>query len=300
MSRMIHAGLLGGILACRLLFGEILEINRIDEASEKLSHVSPSSLVLFDVDYTLLLPQDAIMQPCGEVLRKKYRKEILEKTPHDSAQKYTPDDLFSRVWLAQKNGLVEDKLPSVIADLQKRSIKVMGLTAAVGEKFGVIPSGADWRIEELRRCQISFAPAFPDHAVLRFPSLTTKSYVPLFQGGILFSALAPKGAVLEAFLQAIQWKPEEVVFFDDRLPYLQSVEEAMARMGIPFLGFYYRAAEQIPCHLDAVVADLQMRTLSQEGIWLSDEEAKKLLSQQIEPAQAEPVQANQMSSALKN
>lgn len=285
MLCMMRTGLLGTILTCQVLFAEIVEINRIDEASDKLSRVSPSSLVLFDVDYTLLFPQDAIMQPCGEALRKKYRKEILDETSNTPPQKYTPDDLFSRVWLAQKNGLVEDQLPSVIADLQKRSIKVMGLTAAVGEKFGVIPSGADWRIEELRRCRISFAPAFPDQAVLTFPSLTTKSYIPLFKGGILFSALAPKGAVLESFLQAIQWKPEEVVFFDDRLPYLQSVEESMAKMGIPFLGFYYRAAEQIPCHLNVNVAALQMRTLSQEGIWLSDEEAKKLLAQQAEQTQ---------------
>jgi hypothetical protein len=51
---------------------------------------------------------------------------------------------------------------------------------------------------------------------------------PLFKKGILFTNEINKGAALTAFLQTAGPAPTAIIFIDDRLDHLESVEKALA------------------------------------------------------------------------
>lgn len=52
------------------LLADIIEITNLNEANQEFLQLDDNSLVLFDVDYTLLIPNDAILRPCGQLIQK--------------------------------------------------------------------------------------------------------------------------------------------------------------------------------------------------------------------------------------
>lgn len=86
-----------------------------------------------------------------------------------------------------------------------------------------------------------------------------------------------KGPVFVAFLEAIQWKSRQVIFIDNRLDYLKSVEAALDGTGIEFIGFHYKDVENSPRIVNEHLAKFQLMHLAKTGEWLSDQEASAIL-----------------------
>lgn len=64
-------------------------------------------------------------------------------------------------------------------------------------------------------------------------------------GGVIFAGLLnDKGEVFKHYLQQAGHLPEKVVFFDDKLKNVESMQKACDDLGLPFLGVWYRACEQ--------------------------------------------------------
>ena len=58
--------------------------------------------------------------------------------------------------------------------------------------------------------------------------------------GILFAGdRNEKGTVLKQFFAEVGYSPSQIVFIDDKLKHVQSVEVAMKELAVPFLGFRY-------------------------------------------------------------
>lgn len=250
------------------LSADIIHIDDLKDAEQELLQLDQDALVLFDVDYTLLIPNDTILRPCGQELVKRLKSEIVEKD--------LDEYLHSQVLLQAKSSLVDEASPLLIRHLQERGIRTIALTAAPAGKWGVIESMADWRINELKEFHFDFSSAFPSVHFLEFPKKSDKEFHPVFKSGVLFSSKHPKGDVLKQFLDAMEWYPTKVLFIDDRIAYLLSVEKVVNEMGIDFTGFHYTAAEILPDKVDEKLAEFQFRYLAEHGEWLSDEEAKKM------------------------
>lgn len=106
-----------------------------------------------------------------------------------------------------------------------------------------------------------------------FPTLSfnLQSGNPFFKHGILFVDSAPKGKALLALLKEIKWTPSKIIFIDDHLHYLQSVQEMTGKLGIDFVGFHYKASELISPLFDEESAAFRFRHLAEKGEWLTED-----------------------------
>jgi FMN phosphatase YigB (HAD superfamily) len=67
----------------------------------------------------------------------------------------------------------------------------------------------------------------------------------MLKGGVLFvGEKNGKGEVLLLLLEKLNYRPENVVFVDDRLRHLIGVEKALKSIGVPYKGFRYGGADE--------------------------------------------------------
>lgn len=256
--------------------GVILEVENLNQFKQVVSSSDQETLVIFDVDNVLIIPDDPIWRPCGKPLLKKLIAETLENPAVCPKDKYSSNYLMSQFLLTRKVSLVDKETLSIVKDLQRRGVPTIALTASFSGNFGAIARGCDWRVNELKKLGFDFSLSFSKVGFIQFPKANNKEFYPVFQSGILFSSQHPKGETLHSFLKAIHWYPKQVIFIDDRLDFLQSVEQVMQKCRIKFIGFHYTAAQKLPCTVDEKLAEFQFRYLIQHGEWLSQEEAESL------------------------
>jgi hypothetical protein len=67
----------------------------------------------------------------------------------------------------------------------------------------------------------------------------------LFTRGVLFvGETNNKGKVLAHFLDQLHYHPEKIVFVDDKRKHVDAVEAALAKVGVPYIGFRYGALDK--------------------------------------------------------
>lgn len=257
-----------GLITSSSASADMAEAPNFEAIEAELLSLDQDALVVFDVDFTLIVPEDKMLRPSGE----KYLREITqEKLRGYSKEKI--DELTSQVMLQSRVRLTDVKSLELLDLLQQKGIKTVALTAIRTGEYGAIPSMEDWRVQQLRRLGIDFAYSFPGVNPIVFSEFQGKGPSPAFSQGIICTVRYKKGQVLKAFLEHLNWKPSKVVFVDDRLDCLQSVETEMDLLGIPTMGFLYTAETGKNERIDEEIADFQINTLLEEGRWLSDDDA---------------------------
>lgn len=285
MSRFIYflSSLFIAVQTC--LSGIIVEADDLDNVLTHLQDLNSQTLVLWDVDETLITPQDQIYHPNSA----KLRSELIQQYFFDKSveEKYI---FLSQMLNTSFYRLVDSRLPSLISDLQAQGIRVMALTAMWTGSLGIIPCMEEWRYNQLKLHNIDFSPIFPEHSRIewsemmrcwdrsKWNSWTVSVGNPVYHEGILITDGPDKGLVLVSFLNKVEWKPERVIFIDDHLSFLQSVQESMDEMGIDFTGIHFRALEKEMPSIDHDIAHLQFQHIANNGVWLTDEQARLKLS----------------------
>ncbi|MBA3957309.1 MAG: DUF2608 domain-containing protein [Parachlamydiaceae bacterium] len=215
---------------CSQSFAIITQVNDLELIEQTTQQLTPQDLVLFDIDWTIIIAEDPLLRPCGAHLLAKLKKEILDKDGQ-------VDLHLSRIWNESKYTLVDPKILTLIHNLQKRNIPTMGLTGIRTGKMGVIPNLEDWRLEQLQQQNIDFSHSYPTITFPEFPAPP-----PIFKHGVLFTSWNSKGTVLVGLLKKLDFTPCKVIFVDDHLEYIETVEAAMHDLGIEFHGFHYKGA----------------------------------------------------------
>jgi Protein of unknown function (DUF2608) len=218
--------LLASYLLLTQLGATIIEAPNLNQFEETLKTIDQQSLVLFDVDETLLFPRDLILNPYAKEIWNQYAKETIENPEIVPTGKYDDQYYLSQVLSKIKYDVVDPKIVEIIHSLQSRDIKTIAFTRMPVGSLGIILSMEDWRIEHLKKHQFDFSEAFPQFQEIKINVLST-GIPSLFKKGMLCANKQDKGPVFIAFLEAIQWKPSQVVFIDNRLDYLKSVETAL-------------------------------------------------------------------------
>lgn len=255
-----------------LLEGIIFEIENLKKFEETLQKLDKSSLVLFDVDYTLLTPQDASLKPCGKGLRRKFL-HVLDLKRREYLQ--------SILALESEEELMDRSFPLLIEEMQKNNVPVIGLTALETGEYGKIKQLEDWRISQLKKFNMDFSSEFRDYNPIILTECNSyNGHYPLFKNGVLFTNRQPKGEVLSNFLKKVGWVPNRILFMDDSIDQIKSVESAAKILGIEFIGFHYTAAEKNSCEFDPLVGEFQFKNLVENETWLRKTEAKKILEKQ--------------------
>jgi len=258
------------------LSGKIIESCDLTPLFEIESQLSTQDLVLFDVDHTLILETDMLLRPCR---RNSLDRLLAFFGENDPVQR---KKLISIIFLQKKVGLLDLKSPSLIENLLKRKVKVMALTAMKTGPLGIIDNIENYRIKELKSLGIDFREAFPYLPAIYFEDPSHPQSPPLFESGVLFSSYINKGEVLRDFLENINFYPRQVVFVDNSYKYLQSVENELNKLGIPFLGIHYKKWLGLSKNFDEEIARFQLLYLIENEHWLDDLEAKSILESQRE------------------
>lgn len=167
---------------------------------------------------------------------------------------------------------------------------MLGLTSGVTGAFGKIRSMERWRIESLKDINIVFHQNFinakPGTLDQYIPNII-KHYAkarhvcfPAAQDGVVFTCMASKGEVLEAYLQFANIKPRKIIFIDDRLKHLETVADFCKKFNIQYIGYEYTAIKEQIKHLEFNLLRLilQYKILELTKTWLNDAEADIILA----------------------
>jgi hypothetical protein len=246
-------------------FAEIVSIESFAEVNE----IDSQTLVVFDVDEVLITPEDLVLRVRG--FRSKYHDEI------------TPE-LLSIALSETKYELVDPNAAKFIQDLQQRGIKTIALTRARTGKFGVIDCCAEWRIKQLSNLNIDFSKSFSEVPPMVF---SEGEHPALYKQGILFvgDAEVSKGELLGAFFDRIGFHPKKVIFFDDQMKNLKSVEKELNDRDIAYQGFYFEALKDDV--IDVETAEKQLQHLIEKKKWLPKIDAKIQVVDSLKPIELE-------------
>lgn len=241
---------------------------------ECIDRLDEKSLVVFDIDDTLIVAKDKILCSCGE--------SYLDALSAQLDKKLSPEiqiELQSLALLQREINHTDSHLTSLFQKLKKNNVAFMALTAMPTGKFGLIPSLEQWRNEELRRYGIDFESHSPYKGELSFDEFGNSP--PLFYKGMLFTINHAKGESLKAFLLKTDVRPSQIIFVEDRPAHILSVNREMESLSIPCQSFHYVGATFSQEEVSPEVVQYQFQHLLKTKKWLSDSEVKKRLEKSL-------------------
>lgn len=225
----------------------IAEANHIADIYHyiKPNEYNKNLLVIFDIDNTI----GKNATPLGRdqwFYAKVAQLESAGKT-HEEGIELTLPQLFHiqrHSWMVP----IEENTISVINDLQKKGVTVIALTARSLQL-------TLRTIEQLQRLGIYFTKTDPYECPLVHGHGHGKPG--LYINGIIFSGSHSKGEMLVSWLKQSKYRPKKIIFIDDKLKNLESVEQALHQRDYPFIGIRYG-------HEDETVKNFTLASVADE------------------------------------
>jgi hypothetical protein len=269
----------------------ITPISSIAEAHHALQIASPTTLIVCDIDDTILSPDQQTWWNIifGELVHiqtadLEFIRDMQKLTKEFVASKQDTtyfSTLIGKIFSKTKFSIIEETFVHYLHELQKHHVPIITLSACDTGKSGPINSMQQWRFDDLFRHNLNFSATFDTQEI----SLPTFNWLPAtppaFYKGILLSSRYPKGPVLSAFFDAIQWRPEQIIFFDDREINCQTISDEMAQQAIACECFLYKKNDTNFATIDRDLIRFQFEHLVATDEFLDDNEARTLqLTQQ--------------------
>jgi hypothetical protein len=243
------------------LRAEVIETNHFSEVA---SHTKAGTLVISDIDDTLLIPLQMIGS--DEWFSHRIKKHRAEGLQPDSALEKTVAEATAVRQLTQMQ-LAEPGTDKVIQSLQKKGICVMGLTVQA-------PAVAPRTRQQLKSNNID----------LTVNALSKKDqYFPLngqnmlYKNNILFTTGVSKGEALFTLLDKMKIAPKRIVFIDDKASNIENVEKWAKKRNVEFIGLRYSYSDKSKAGFRSDIAEVQFNQSTLAHL-LSDEEALSLLN----------------------
>lgn len=242
-----------------ILIAEIREISSFKEIRE---HLQLPSLLILDIDNTLIFPA----QEMGSDQWFHSRIDFYRQRGYsysEALERALPE------WEAIQNitqvKLVEPYISNFMKEAQEDgSLHVMGMTTR-----GL--ALATRTVHQLESVGIQFTKSAPSNEELPF----FNSKVILYKKGIFFTSGTHKGKALKQLLEKLDYRPQNIVFVNDKRGHLRQVEETMEDAGIPFIGLRYGYLDQKVRNFRKDIASVQFEAF--QSI-MSDIEAEKILN----------------------
>lgn len=234
--------------------------------SDLLKYIRPNSLVLLDIDDTLMEPQQTLGSDVWFRWRINYYKnQGIE--PRLALETALMD--WVSVQSLTKVKLVEPGTDDIVRRVQDEGFHVMGLTTRGA-------SLATRTTQQLNTIDIDLSRAAPTNNELLF----LNPHEVIFKNGALFTSGTHKGKALFKFLDKINEQfsideIEEVVFINDKSTHLAQIQETCEERGIPFIGLRYGFSDE---RVNNFSEEIALYQFEQFGKILTDEEAIQQLS----------------------
>lgn len=235
-------------------YAEIRKVSSLEPIQKEITSSSKETLVLLDVGGTLLAYPDAILHPSHEGWKYDW---FQTHCPTISREEKIA---FDRIILGTlgKWKLLDARWPEVIVQAQDHGAKVVAFT-----KVAMDPSMRGSRAQILQSLGIPLKNDLPE---------LSKGYFYEYAQGVIETEYQLKGPVLKDVLSSLTACPEKIVFVDDRMKQIKSVDDTCHELGIPCTAFHYIPIGNVP-ELDEKIADYQLSILVHEHRWVSGSEA---------------------------
>jgi hypothetical protein len=253
------------VFSFSVVCGAIVETQKF---SDICSVIDENTLVLIDLDETTITSRTSL----GSLLWWDHHKKFWAKVSVDTKTlNQFVNPIIRLIIDTVPQDPVEKTIPETILSLQNHGITIWGFTGR--KKISPWDNQHDLTTaNSLKNIGIDLAKS----QIHKQIDCGTLACYPHFSYGILFANWEPKGPYLTEFLTRLKYIPSKVVVIDDTLGQIESVEKAMAEMNIPFVGFYYTKLKEKENKFDAAIGNIQLASLLQHGILLSDEEAAQI------------------------
>jgi phosphoglycolate phosphatase-like HAD superfamily hydrolase len=211
---------------------EIREIERMDEIKESINH---DTLLIYDLDNT-------VFEPVGNYGSDQWFYYLSKVYQMDGFSTEESEEKALELWNHTQSLIkvkpVESCIPTFIRDQQSKGIKTIAVTARSA-------ATADVTIKQLTSIDVTFQGSSIKNGEsfkIDHPGLNGDV---LFHDGVLFvGEKNSKGEALILLLKNLNYRPENVVFVDDRRRHLEAVEKQLKAKKIPYKGFRYGAADK--------------------------------------------------------
>lgn len=257
------------LIAALALFSPVSKAQIIESPNiaEVVSHVDKDTLVLFDVDNTLIQLPQFLGTP--EWFSDFHKKKV---AAGELAEKATKETVTTYILVNQNSAAipVDPQTSKIIARLQAQGIHVLGLTSRDD-----VLSQATFR--QLKSVGINLNHGRFGRHLIKL-AVGEKSKV---QGGIIFTGGKNKGHCLEEFLAITRLTPKKILFIDDQIKALQEVETILAKNNINYIGIRYSYLDFKSKVFNSEVAEAQLSHFRKTGRLLSDNEALTTLAKKV-------------------
>lgn len=211
-------------------------ITEIKTFQEALPFIDKDTLLVFDVDNTLITPTTAIgSDQWFYCLYDVYGKKPLADRSLDQKLMSFWNQVQSKIEVRP----VEKRTPDFVREQQARGIRTMGLTARTSDILRVT-------LRQLSSIGVHLEnnTVYKGMMTLSAKLLGTADTAYFKNGVLSVGESNSKGAVFTQFLKKLKLAPKKVVYIDDREKHVKTMEAELAKMKIPYFGFRYGALDQ--------------------------------------------------------
>lgn len=236
------------LLLCTCLsscaFAQIYESNDIRDL---LTYSDDETLVVTDLNHVLMVSRRSLGSDHWASYEIKKQMEEKGQTKLQVLHEMVP--LWHEILMRAKFKPVEKTTAGVIRKLQQRGNLVVGLTARYIEMaYTTIKQlhsiGIDLSLNSLSKL---------DHEI-------EGGYAAKYIQGVIFVGLRnEKGETLMRLLDQLGYTPKNVLFIDDKLKNIHSVQAACEKRGIPFTGLRYGYLDKAGRSFDPVTTDHELK-----------------------------------------
>lgn len=251
----------------------ISEINSFKQVEDYLKlndSLQEGTLLVLDIDDVLITPEDLICKSENKKAFERFIKPITD-LPEKEQIKF-----LSIILSGRKVKRVEHSTVEILKRLEEKGIKIIALTNGWTGEYGIISSLENLKLKELKNLGYDFSNTFIDLPSKKFTNFSSKDpkRFPVYKKGVLWTCNLPKGEVLSEFLKYAKYKPKKIIFIDDKVKHLTSVEEYCKKNNIEFQGFQYKNLSANTSSIDEKIVKIQIDNLIKKKSWISDKMAK--------------------------
>lgn len=247
-------------------FSSMAEIREAKSMTDILSSLDHNTALVFDLDNTVMEPVQTLGsdQFFGFLLKKAQNQGLEKSRALACALKNA-----TLVQPVSQVRPVEKLTPYLISYLQNQGIPMVGLTARP----------LDWKentLKQLDSVAVDFTrtPFFPSDTPVG------PTHAGLYYHGVIFmDKEGDKGEYLVSFLKQAGSNVTNVIFVDDKIGNVQSIENALNKTNLNHVSFRYGAADPEVQSFRADIAGLEWNYFLQSGNFLNDTSAEEIINQ---------------------
>ncbi len=246
------------------------QVHQFDELEQLIcSHLTPNTIVLLDVDNTIIYPSDSFFAFNSE--HNQFIDEL--KAFHN----IPTHDIVSSWRLQRQVSLMNVEWPVFLHNIHATNARVYGLTRMDTGTYGKMASVERWRASELRSMGLTFS-AQPKTE--KPENLSSTLNGPSFYDGIIFTGDFSKANSFQAFTTKYNINIENIIFVDDREEHAIDLDNYGTEHGIPTLSIHWQYNKTIVATTCEKRARIQKDYLLNKQIWLSDAQAEQIVQAQ--------------------